>query len=77
MKTLYHCSYCHYKHEDSKVAEDHEKNCLYNPFFKGCFSCLFQGISGMFEPNCKKYNNATIARINCPDWETNIEEKSK
>ncbi len=67
MKTLYHCIHCDFKHEDSKVTEDHEKNCLYNPFFKSCFTCVHQGMSSMFEPNCGKYKSS-IMRINCPDW---------
>lgn len=39
MKQVWKCEYCSEANADSEVITQHESECVFNPEYKGCFTC--------------------------------------
>lgn len=75
MKTIYGCEFCSYTDDGREVADEHEKNCLFNPKWKSCKTCGHAIKTNLFVQCSFFWNELSV--VNCPKWVEKKREEEK
>ena len=52
MKRVWKCDFCSSTHEMKVKIAEHEKECVFNPINKNCYSCEHHGDEGYYGDSC-------------------------